>query len=182
MIQKGKDALKNNDMTSSPSILYLKGNRLTFKGKTYECAIGKGGFSDDKREGDHCTPLGSYPLRECWYRADKLEKPDTALALKVIGPDDGWCDDAASAQYNRHVKLPFASSHEKLFREDDVYDVIVPLGYNDRPVIAGKGSAIFVHIAKPGYEGTEGCVALKLADLLDILRHCGPDATIRIEH
>lgn len=156
------------------SIRVTSDSTLEFNGKTYRCAVGKKGFAQAKREGDNCTPIGSFPLRECWYRADKIPAPETKLPLRIIQKDDGWCDASEHLDYNKHVKLPFAASHENLWREDDVYDVVVPLGYNDNPTVSGKGSAIFMHVAKlseegPGYEGTEGCVALSKDDLLEIL-------------
>ena len=153
---------------------------LLFNGKHYRCAVGKGGLSSDKREGDGATPLGEFLLRECWYRADKTMPPETRLPLKIIHEDDGWCDDPAYPAYNRHVKLPFAASHERLWREDDVYDLIVPLGYNDAPVMPGKGSAIFMHVAKPDYAPTEGCVALAKDDLLELLTQVSSDTAISI--
>lgn len=139
---------------------------------SYPCAIGRGGLitAEKKREGDGCTPIGTWRLRECWYRADRMRAPETKLPLRIITPNDGWCDDPKHALYNRHVKLPFAASHEQLWREDEAYDLIIPLGYNDDPVIPGKGSAIFLHVAKPDYAPTEGCVALAKADLLLILK------------
>ncbi|MDX1975485.1 MAG: L,D-transpeptidase family protein [Rickettsiales bacterium] len=161
--------------------LLVKQNQLFLGDKVYRCAIGKGGLSVAKREGDGCTPLGQFMLRECWYRPDKLTVPKTSLALRTITQQDGWCDDPSSSDYNRHVSLPFAYSHEMLWRADDVYDLIVPLGYNDEPVLAGKGSAIFMHVAKPQYEPTEGCVALAKTDLLDILKHCDPASLIEIQ-
>lgn len=162
------------------SNIIVSGNTLHCNGRSYRCAIGKNGFSRTKKEGDGTTPIGTFPLRECWYRMDRLEAPRTKLPLRLIRPEDGWCDDPASADYNTHVRLPYEASHEKLFRDEHVYDLIIPLGYNDDPVIAGKGSAIFMHIAKPGYNGTEGCIALAEADLLEILGDCGPSTTITI--
>jgi L,D-peptidoglycan transpeptidase YkuD (ErfK/YbiS/YcfS/YnhG family) len=149
----------------------------------YQCAIGKGGFisPEEKREGDLKTPTGTYALREVWYRPDKLEMmPDTALLLRAVGEDDGWCDEPAHPNYNEHIVRPFAASHEKLWRDDDCYDLIVPIGYNDAPVVPGKGSAIFMHIAKPGYTGTEGCVAVSKQDLLAILPQLAIDSRIHI--
>lgn len=147
----------------------VTGNQLTFAGKTYRCAIGKAGITPDKKEGDGKTPAGTFDLRECWYRADRLEAPKTKLPLKQIYEDDGWCDDPASKNYNRHVKLPYSFSHEKLFRDDHAYDIIVVLGYNDEPVVAGKGSAIFLHLMHDDGRPTEGCVALAQTDLLALL-------------
>lgn len=159
----------------------LSDTQLEFGGKTYRCAVGKNGFTRGKIEGDNCTPVGIWALRECWWRADKLaQAPRTALPTRIITPEDGWCDAPADVYYNRHVKLPFAASHEKLWREDDVYDVIVPLGYNDAPIEPGKGSAIFLHVAKPDYAGTEGCVALALPDLLEILARADADTRMEI--
>jgi L,D-peptidoglycan transpeptidase YkuD (ErfK/YbiS/YcfS/YnhG family) len=151
-------------------IQVISADTLIFNGKHYRCAIGRSGFeTGDRREGSGTTPRGRFALRECWYRADRITPPKTNLPLRVIRQDDGWCDDPSHPSYNRTVKLPFAASHEKLWREDNVYDVIVPLGYNDNPVIAGKGSAIFMHLAKPDFSPTEGCVAIPLDDLNFIL-------------
>lgn len=178
------------------SNIVVVGDKLTFSGKTYKCAIGKNGFSADKKEGDGRTPLGIFPLRECWYRADKIEKPQTNLPVKIIHENDGWCDDAESPDYNRNIKLPYNLSHEKLWRDDDItnphvgfvstkkysiYDLIIPIGYNDSPAVVGKGSAIFIHIARENYEPTEGCVALKLPDLLEILPFLYNKAVIEIK-
>ncbi|MEZ5690691.1 MAG: L,D-transpeptidase family protein [Rickettsiales bacterium] len=161
-------------------IMKVKDRSMFFNGKTYRCAIGKNGFSKNKQEGDNRTPLGVFPLCELWYRADKISAPTTHLPLKIITQNDGWCDDVNSPDYNNHVKLPFEFSHEKLWREDDVYDLIIPLGYNDSPIVRGKGSAIFVHIAKPDYSGTEGCVALAKEDLLEILPYLSTKTCIEI--
>ena len=161
-------------------MLQVNGNQLLFKGKIYRCAIGKAGFSSDKREGDGATPLGRFALRECWYRADRLPMPKSGLPLKVIDETDGWCDDPESPAYNKHVKLPYSFSHEELWRKDHRYDLIVPLGYNDGPILPGKGSAIFMHIAAPDYAGTEGCVALEQGDLLEVLTDCDASTIIEI--
>ncbi|MBY0407411.1 MAG: L,D-transpeptidase family protein [Rickettsiales bacterium] len=145
------------------------GNTLYADGVAYVCATGKGGFKTDKREGDGASPIGTWPLRECFYRPDQLEKPTTHLPIKPIQPDDGWCDAPESQYYNLLVKLPFNQSHEKMWRDDHVYNVVIPLGYNDAPVVAGKGSAIFLHLARPNFEPTEGCIALALPDMLSLL-------------
>jgi L,D-peptidoglycan transpeptidase YkuD (ErfK/YbiS/YcfS/YnhG family) len=100
--------------------------------------------------------------------------------MVALSPDDGWCDDPSSPFYNQHVKLPFAPSHEKLWRDDHVYDLIVVLGHNDDPPVAGMGSAIFAHLARPDYSGTEGCVALKLEDMQAFLHVARPGDAIEI--
>ncbi|WP_255468836.1 L,D-transpeptidase [Reyranella sp. CPCC 100927] len=139
------------------------------------CALGRGGVHTAKREGDGVTPAGTWRLRRVWYRADRLPgPPQTALALRAIAPSDGWCDDPASPDYNRAVVLPHAARHERLWRDDALYDVIVELGYNDDPPVAGDGSAIFLHVAHTDFAPTEGCVALAREDLLSLLRECGP--------
>lgn len=160
--------------------LRVTGNELEFNGRKFRCAIGKNGFSSNKKEGDNCTPLGTYPIREIFYRADKISAPQTKLPLSSINQDDGWSDAPDSKEYNTKVKLPYPSSHEKLWRDDDLYDIVVVLGYNDSPPVAGKGSAIFMHIARPGYLGTEGCVALAKEDLLEVLKHLDEDSLIHI--
>lgn len=140
-------------------------------GQRYRCTIGRGGIAapGEKREGDLKTPSGRFALRGCYYRPDRLPPPTTQLPLTALTSSDGWCDDAAHPEYNRSVKLPFSARHEKLWREDHVYDLIIPLGYNDDPVIAGLGSAIFMHLMRPDGVGTEGCVALAREDLLALL-------------
>ena len=160
--------------------LVVHGNQLVFHGKTYRCVIGRTGIALKEKEGDGITPIGIFPLRECWYRADLMAAPKTSLPLKIIRQDDGWCDAPNHPDYNCHVKLPFAASHEKLWRDDGAYDLIVPIGYNDAPVIASKGSAIFLHLAKPEGNPTEGCVALAKADLLEILPHLDTTSIIEI--
>lgn len=151
------------------NIEVISANQLLFDGKTYTCAIGEHGFTTIPKEGAKKTPLGNYPLRECWYRADRLAVPVTGLPLKKIQQDDGWCDAPEHPDYNHHVKLPFAASHEVLWRDDHTYDIIVPIGFNDTDIVPGKGSAIFFHLAKPGYTPTLGCVAVELHDMLEIL-------------
>ncbi|WP_300296972.1 L,D-transpeptidase family protein [Ferrovibrio sp.] len=155
---------------------------LRYGGLRFRCALGKGGMKPeaDKREGDGATPLGRYALRQVYYRADRLAVPETRLPIQPLTRQDGWCDDPAETAYNRHVLLPYAASHEKLWREDHVYDVIVVLGHNDDPPVPGMGSAIFLHLARPDYSGTEGCVALALPDLLALLAVLPPNAAMQI--
>lgn len=134
------------------------------------CAIGRGGRRPKRREGDGITPVGSWPLRDVLYRADRLRRPETGLAVRAIREGDGWCDDPADRNYNRKVRLPFPRSHEGLWRQDGLYDVIVVIGYNDQPRSRRRGSAIFMHLARPGYTPTAGCIALSRGDMLKLLR------------
>ncbi len=135
------------------------------------CALGKGGVAamGAKREGDGATPAGLWPLRRLFYRPDRLNAPRTRLPVTALEPSDGWCDAPGDAAYNQAVTLPYPASAEHLWRDDGVYDLIVVLGYNDAPVVTGCGSAIFLHVARPDYSPTEGCVALAEADLLEVL-------------
>lgn len=136
------------------------------------CVLGKGGVvsAEQKREGDGASPIGVWPLRRVLYRADRISKPETALAVAALEPDDGWCDAADDPNYNRLVKHPYPTSAEKLWRDDHAYDVIVILGHNDDPVVLGAGSAIFWHLAQPDWRGTEGCVAVSLETMLAALK------------
>jgi L,D-peptidoglycan transpeptidase YkuD (ErfK/YbiS/YcfS/YnhG family) len=150
-------------------------------GRAWPCALGKGGIVAVKREGDGGTPVGTFALRRVLYRPDRLSSPPaTALPVAPLSPDDGWCDDPADAAYNRPVTRPYAASHEALWRDEAVYDVIVILGHNDDPPVPGHGSAIFMHVARPGYTGTEGCIAVSLTDLLTVLAGCGPESTVTV--
>ncbi len=143
--------------------------RLVLNGQVFRAAIGRGGMSDHKMEGDGATPLGVLPLRRVLYRADRLRPPKAAVPLEPLSPTDGWCDAIYDRQYNRAVSLPYDASHEALWRSDGLYDVIGVLGWNDDPVVRGRGSAIFLHVATADYAPTAGCVALGLADLLRVL-------------
>lgn len=153
---------------------------LLFLGRSYRCTLGKAGVVEDKREGDGATPVGKFPLRRVFYRSDRVDRPQTALQTREIAVDDGWCDDAAHADYNRLVKLPFDAGHEEMRREDGLYDVVVELGYNDDPPVPGRGSAVFLHVAHPDGKPTRGCVGLALSDLLEVLGACDADTKIRV--
>lgn len=163
------------------SKIIVRDGTLIADGVAYECRIGREGLATDKREGDLKTPIGSFPMRWCYYRPDKMPTPQTLLPLLEITAADGWCDDAKHALYNQPVTLPFEGSHEKLFRDDGIYDLVIPLGYNDDPVKIGKGSAIFLHIMRPDGVGTEGCVALKREDLLALLPRFSAQTMVLIE-
>ena len=134
-----------------------------------QAAIGRGGVRALKREGDGGTPLGRFPIRLILYRADRAFRPATPLPVHAIAETDGWCDDPLHGNYNRLIKLPARRSAEGLRRDDHLYDLVFVLGYNDRPRVRGKGSAIFVHLAQPGYTPTEGCIAFSRRDLLAVL-------------
>ena len=143
--------------------------KLIWREKEFVCAVGRSGVSEEKKEGDGATPVGRFPIRKVFFRADRLARPAAVFPLQPISPDDGWCDDPKDENYNRLVKLPCPASHELMWLEEHLYDIVVVLGYNDDPPVPEKGSAIFVHVAKPDYGPTEGCVALALSDLIEII-------------
>ena len=149
-----------------------------FGDRVLRCAIGRGGVSDNKREGDGATPIGAWPLRRLLYRPDRIASPPTGLPTTPIGPADGWCDAPGDKNYNLPVILPYPASAEALWRTDEIYDLIVPLGYNDGPIRRGRGSAIFLHLARDGYLPTEGCVALARPDLLEFLALASPGSRV----
>ncbi len=137
---------------------------------TLPCALGRSGVSVRKREGDGATPRGSFRLLCVFYNPLTTRRPQTSLPVAPVTRRDGWCDDPTDRNYNRRVRHPYPASAERLFRSDAVYDVIVVIDYNIRPRIRYRGSAIFMHVARQGPSPTEGCVALRKADLLRVLK------------
>jgi len=138
---------------------------LIFRDRRLRAALGRGGVRADKQEGDGATPTGLLSLRRVFYRADRIGIPATNLPREPITQADGWCDDPADRAYNCAVTLPYPARHEVLWRADALYDLVVVLGWNDAPVIPNRGSAIFLHLARPDYAPTDGCIALALPDL-----------------
>lgn len=158
---------------------------LTVAGRRFDCALGRSGLSRAKREGDGATPVGTFALREVLYRPDRGPAPITALPCRAIEEADGWCDDPAAAAYNQPVRFPFTARAEHLWRADALYDLIVVIGHNDDPPVAGAGSAIFLHVAGTGGAGqglaaTEGCVALEVEALRALVARLAPGDTITI--
>jgi len=139
------------------------------------CAVGRGGVAKKMREGDGITPIGTWPLRHVYYRADRVAVPRCALPLSALAPDDGWCESPDDPDYNRMVKLPHRSSSESMWRTDPLYDIVLVVGYNDAPVFPGLGSAIFLHLARAGFSPTAGCVAMTLPDVLAALAQLAAD-------
>ncbi len=148
--------------------------------RTVSCMLGRSGVCVTKFEGDGATPAGSFPLRQVFYRADRVNRPESALATTTISESDGWCDDPNDRCYNRAVKMPYAASAEKMWREDHRYDVVVVIGHNDNPVVPGAGSAIFLHLTEEGGGPTAGCIAVSLPDMLEILKVAAPHSVVEI--
>jgi L,D-peptidoglycan transpeptidase YkuD (ErfK/YbiS/YcfS/YnhG family) len=150
------------------AVVYPDG-RLILGGRRFRVALGRGGVRPDKQEGDGATPAGVLPLRRVLYRADRVPSPDCAVPIEPIAPDDGWCDDPSHADYNRRVRLPHDGRCEELWRADGLYNLVGVLGWNDAPVVRGRGSAIFLHIARADYAPTEGCIALAVDEVRRVL-------------
>jgi len=153
---------------------------LTAGGLVLPVALGRSGIAADKREGDGATPRGVFHPVRLWWRADRGPPPRTALPLRRIGPDDAWSEDPADRRYNRPVRRKPGEPGDRLRREDRLYDLIVELDHNARPRVAGRGSAVFIHLARPGFAPTAGCVALDGPRLRWLVSRLGPDTAIEI--
>jgi L,D-peptidoglycan transpeptidase YkuD (ErfK/YbiS/YcfS/YnhG family) len=151
------------------AILHPHGRLLTAAGLVFRVALGRAGVRADKQEGDGATPVGLMPLRRVLYRADRVRVPECAVPAEPVAPDDAWCDDIDRPEYNQMINLPHDGHHEKLWRQDGLYDLIGVLGWNDSPVQRGRGSAIFLHVARADYAPTDGCIALAPGDLRQLL-------------
>jgi L,D-peptidoglycan transpeptidase YkuD (ErfK/YbiS/YcfS/YnhG family) len=183
---------KRRDIASKPAFRLLRRidvravvgdparGRLTAGGAAFPCALGPSGIVAAKREGDGGTPRGAHAARRLWRRADRGFGAGTGLVARVTRPADAWCDDPGHRRYNRRVSLPFPASHEVMWREDGLYDLVVELGWNDRPPRPGRGSAIFLHAARPGFPPTAGCVALAPAILRRVLGRMGPRTILAV--
>jgi len=161
-------------------IIVKKSGYLKYKNLKYRCALGKAGVNKKIKEGDGITPRGIFKITKIYYRVDKIKSVKTKLKKIKITKNMGWCDDPNSRFYNQQVKLPSKFSHEKLYRNDDLYDLVAVLNYNTNPIIKNKGSAIFLHIAKNSYKKTEGCIALKKKHLINILMKIKKNTKIKI--
>jgi L,D-peptidoglycan transpeptidase YkuD (ErfK/YbiS/YcfS/YnhG family) len=153
---------------------------LTAGGQTWPVALGRGGILANKREGDGGTPRGVFRPRQVWWRADRHARPRTHLPVRAIRPIDAWCEDPADRHYNQPVRREARQAGDRLRRGDHLYDFIVEIDHNTRPRIAGRGSAVFIHAARPGFAPTAGCVALNIKTLRGLLARLGPRTRIRI--
>ena len=151
-------------------IIINKSGVLKYNNLSFRCTLGKAGIGRKKKEGDNITPKGNYKIVRILYRRDRIKKITSKFKLINIKKNMGWCDDPKSKNYNQLIKLPTNYSYEKLFRKDNIYDLIVVLDYNMKPIIKNKGSAIFIHIAKKNFKKTAGCIALKKSNLKKLIR------------
>lgn len=144
-------------------------------------ALGRGGILTNKREGDGATPRGRFRLVRLWWRADRSPRPATALPSRRIGPQDAWCEDPSDRRYNRHVRVSADSAGDRLRRADHLYDFIIEISHNARPRVTRRGSAVFVHLARPGFAPTAGCVAMTRSRIRHLLQRVGPKTHIVIQ-
>ena len=150
--------------------ILINKNYLIYKNYKAKCSVGKRGIGYKKKEGDLITPVGEYKIKFILYRKDRVKKIQTKLRKIVIKKNMGWCNDSSSNKYNKLIFFPFDHNHERLFKIENTYDIILVLDYNMRPIKKNKGSAIFIHIAKKGYKNTAGCIAVSKKDLKNIIK------------
>src|ERR1700716_3104749 len=153
---------------------------LTAGGQTLPVALGRGGIKANKREGDGGTPKGTFRPLQLWWRADRHPRPRTFLAVRAIGPEDAWCEAPASRHYNQPVRLDRSCGGDRLKRDDHLYDFIVEIDHNRSPRIAGRGSAVFLHLARENFSSTAGCVSMTKSAVLQLLQRLGPETKIVI--
>ena len=151
-------------------IIINKSGYLKYKDFKFKCALGKSGIGKKRKEGDNITPKGTFKIVKIYYRNDRIKKIYSKIKAFKINNKMGWCDDSNSKEYNRLIKLPSKYSHEKLYRKDNVYDLVIVLNYNMSPVVKSKGSGIFIHVAKKNYKKTAGCITLKKHHLLRLIK------------
>ena len=162
--------------------LLVKNKHLYVKGEKFQCALGLNGLTENKEEGDLSTPVGTFNFNKVYYRADRLGHMKFIIDSSIISKNDGWCDDQKSDLYNQYIQFPFQSSAEHLYRDDHIYDIICILNYNTSPIIPGRGSAIFLHIARPDFLATEGCIAVERDVLIEIATNLTAKSTIVIQN
>ena len=155
---------------------------LTYSKYKVKCAVGKRGIGLKKKEGDLITPIGQYKIKYILFRRDRIKKIQSKIGKIEIKKNMGWCDDSRSKEYNKLIKLPFNYSHEKLYKKENAYDIILVINYNMNPVKKKKGSAIFIHVASKSYKKTKGCVAIKKTELLKIIKEIKKNTKVKIEH
>ena len=161
-------------------IIVKKSGHLKYKNLKFRCALGSAGVKKKTKEGDNITPKGIFKIIKIYYRPDKIKKITTLIKTIKIKKNMGWCDDPRSRFYNKQIKLPSKLSHEKLYRSDNLYDLIAVLNYNTKPIIKNKGSAIFIHIAKKSFSKTKGCIAVKKEDLIYLLSKIKRNSQVKI--
>ncbi|WP_441232997.1 L,D-transpeptidase family protein [Bradyrhizobium sp. 930_D9_N1_4] len=153
---------------------------LTAGHLTIPVALGRGGILANKREGDGGTPRGSFRPRQLWWRGDRYSRPQTFLPARPIGDTDAWCEDPNDRHYNQPIRLDRGQGGDRLKRADQLYDFIIEIDHNTKPRIAGRGSAVFLHLARDNFGPTAGCVSMTRAAMLQLLKQLGPKTRIII--
>jgi len=161
--------------------ILINKNYLAYDDYKVKCALGKRGIGNKRREGDFITPRGNFKIKYILYRKDRIKRIQSKIKKIIIKKNMGWCDDPLSKNYNKLIKIPSEYNYEKLYKKDNVYDIILVLNYNMNPVVKNKGSAIFIHVTKANYKKTEGCVAIKKVHLLKIIKELKNNIKIKIE-
>jgi len=154
---------------------------LTYNNYKVKCALGKRGIGNKRREGDFITPKGKFKIKYILYRKDRIKRIQSKIKKIIIKKYMGWCDDPLSKDYNKLIKIPSEYNYEKIYKKENVYDIILVLNYNMNPIVKNKGSAIFIHVTKANYKKTEGCVAIKKVHLLKIIKELKNNIKIKIE-
>ena len=160
--------------------ILIKNKSLTYNDYKVKCSVGKRGIGVKKREGDLITPKGTFKITKLLYRKERVKNLKTNLKKAIINKTMGWCDDARSKSYNKLIRSPFKFTFEKLFRKDNMYDILLVLNFNMSPIKKHKGSAIFIHVAKDNYKKTNGCIAIKKKDLIFLLRKIDKNTKVKI--
>ena len=158
----------------------LINKQLHFDNYKVKCAVGKRGISKFKKEGDNCTPKGTFKFKKLLIRNDRVKNLKANIEKLLIKKNMGWCDDSKSNHYNKLIKFPFKYSAEKLYKKENIYDIILIMDYNLSPVIKKSGSAIFLHIATKNYNPTQGCVAVSKNNMRKLLKYISKKTKITI--
>ena len=160
--------------------IYINNKFVSYSNYKAKCAVGKRGISIKKKEGDFITPKGTFKIREIFYRKDRVQNLITRIKKTVIRKNMGWCDDPRSKKYNKLIYFPFKHSAEKLYRRENIYDIILVLNFNMNPVKKNKGSAIFIHVAKKSFQPTQGCIALNKFELIKLVKSIKVNTIVKI--
>ena len=160
--------------------IYIKNNFISFGNYKAKCALGKRGISIKKKEGDLITPKGTFKIKEIFYRKDRVKSLISRLKKTVIRKNMGWCDDPKSNNYNKLIYYPFKYSAEKLYRRENIYDILLVLNFNMNPIRKNKGSAIFIHVAKKNFQPTQGCIALNKSELIKLVKSIKKNTAVKI--
>ena len=160
--------------------IYINNKFISYNNYKAKCAIGKRGISIKKKEGDLVTPKGTFKIKEIFYRKDRVQSLITRLKKNIIRKNMGWCDDPKSKNYNKLIYFPFKYSAEKLYRRENIYDILLVLNFNMNPIRKNKGSAIFMHVAKKNFQPTQGCIALNKTELIKLVKSIKKNTAVKI--